>query len=599
MIDAETGYDFQGMSELALDLEDGDKKAIAFQQKLTKQKNPKVEEECSELRQKSGCFEYKPIDMRVVMRKWRENNIHKRSQKIVDFCRFIAPSLHVEIDDNNDFKAYDFSNSFKHIYSLKEQEQGKEKKCKMICFYCQDEDKAKEQGVESFDFIASTNFNYFIDLYVTKNSFFRDERGNDKLFCFDNIVIDIDNHDNDITQSAINKDVNKLIRALKKLRDNNRFMKFNAVKTGRGVQIWVHLESFSAIKDVMQKLYVTFCEKFCEIVESVIAENRLKIKVDRTPSTSISGFMRLPYTYNTKIRQRNGKFYKTQLFQYTQRKYSLDELCAFFGIKRSNGNKKIVKSKKFRPCPQSDDAKSFVGLFYKRKIFLERLVQRDAVNEGRRNAVMYCYYISCYKIFSAETAQQLTIALNNSLKKPLPKAELNATFRSAEKKIWDMTNATMFEKINATKAEIQLYNEPTDKQKERKEKQENARKEKEKRNQTIRELSEQGVSVKEIASQVNCCKDTVCKFKADKQQQVDYNKIIELYKQGLKQKEIARQVNCAESTVSEVLKPYKTDKKEVIIKLFQQGLKQSEIIRQTGYSKNTVAKILKEYKVKI
>lgn len=582
MVDQVTGYDYQGNPTLFTDIREGDKQAIAFYNLHFRK-----EEKCS-----NEYLCYTPVDMKKVMRKYREKDIHKRSQKIADFCRFIAPSIDIEfIDDDFSVKIHDFSNSFKHIYSLKETEN--EKICKMICFYCQNEEMAKKQGVESFDFILSTNFNYYINLYVTKNSFYRDERSNENLFSFDNIVIDIDDHSGNATQSEINREINKLIRALKKLRDNNKFLEFNAVKSGRGVQIWIHLESFSAIKNVMKRMYTTFCEKLLEIVDNVIKENSINLKTDVTPTMSQSGFVRLPYTYNTKAKTKQGKFYKTQLFQYTNKKYTLDELCEFFGIKRGNA-KQTVKKKKLKPYTKNSDEKNYVGLFYKRKNFFEKLVERGAINEGRRNLVMYYYYISCYKIFSTETAQQLTKQLNNSFSKPLSNSELQATFRSAEKCIRDTKNSTIFKKINATDEEIALYNELTDNQRKRKEKRENAREEKEKRNQTIKELSKEDMTVREIANKLDCSVETVCKYNEYKP--VDYNKIIELFKQGLKQKEIAKQVNCAESTVSEVLKPYKKDKKTVVIELFEQGLRQCDIIKKTGYSKNTISKILKEYK---
>ena len=41
MIDRETGYDYQGMSELRMDIDEGDPQAIAFSKKLVKfEKSP-------------------------------------------------------------------------------------------------------------------------------------------------------------------------------------------------------------------------------------------------------------------------------------------------------------------------------------------------------------------------------------------------------------------------------------------------------------------------------------------------------------------------------------------------------------------------------
>lgn len=604
MIDKETGYDYQGMSELQMDIDEGDSQAIAFAKKLARQNNPQIDEEISKIHQRSGVPDYEPIDITPILKqqeqkekaekfKKRMKKAYKNALPIFEFCVNTAVQSYnksCNFDMNTgtieDVQFYDYSCGCKLIHC-----QGKTKKnFPQVCFYSQNLQNT-DKNLQSFDIIKTVSFRKNMNYYITKNSFIRNIRKSEYLFSFDNIVIDVDNHDSGITVEQTTIEVNKLIKCLDNTSD---FLKYSIVRTGRGVHLWIRLESFSARTDSLNKLYNTFCEKLCDVVERVITENSINIKVDRGATTDTARLVRLPYTYNTKAIKENGKYFKTTYEEHTAKKYSLDELCAFFNIKKAKNTDKPIKVKKSKSkaklCVQEEE-KNYVGLHIKRVSFLENIVKNNPNCTSRRNNLIFCYYASCFKLYSIEQAQDLAIRLNNSFTDPLPRSELHATFRSVEKSNHNISIRKVFNLINATEEEIALYNTFAKRRKQR----EQAKERKQERNQTIRELSEQGVRVKDIAKQVNCCKDTVCKFGADKQQ-VDYSLILELYKQGLKQKDIAKQVHCAESTVSDVLKPYKQDKKEVIIDLFNQGLKQSEIIKQTGYSKNTVSKILKEYK---
>lgn len=604
MIDRETGYDYQGMSELRMDIDEGDPQAIAFSKKLARQNNPQIDEEISKIHQRSGVLDYEPIDITPILKqqeqkekaeklKKRMKKAYKNALPIFEFCVNTAVQSYnksCNFDMNTgtieDVQYYDYSCGCKLIHC-----QGKTKQnFPQVCFYSQNP-RNTDNNLQSFDIIKTVSFRKNVNYYITKNSFVRNIRQSEYLFSFDNIVIDVDKHSNDVTVEQTTKEVNKLIKCL----DNtSEFLKYSIVRTGRGVHLWIRLESFSARTKVLQNLYDTFCKKLCDVVERVITENGINLELDRGATTDTARLVRLPYTYNTKAIKENGKYFKTTYEEHTAKKYSLDELCAFFNIKKSQNTNKPIKPKPKLCVQKEDDEENYVGLHIKRVSFLENIVKNNPNCTSRRNNLIFCYYASCFKLYSIEQAQDLAIRLNNSFTDPLIRSELHATFRSVEKLNHNISVRKVFELINATKEEIALYDTFAKRRKQR----EQAKGRKQERNQTIRELSEQGVSIKEIAKQVQCCEHTVCKYGVDKQQ-VNYKKILELYRQGLKQKEIAKQVKCAESTVSEVLKPYKQDKQTVIIELFKQGLKQSDIIKQTGYSKNTVSKILKEYKAKV
>lgn len=597
----------------------GDREAIEWRREVVRQQNPNLDEELEKFRQRSGMTVYKPFDMTPILKKQEQERkaekLAKRMKKnrktalpIYEFCVNTAVEFYCKKVDFDmltsfvDVESYNYSRGCKHIYC-----QNKYKNTfYQVCFYTQNSSpnllrpEENKKNIQSFDIIKTISFRKKLDYYITKNSFIRNIRKSEYLFSLDNIVIDVDNHSEDMTVEQITEEVNKLIKCL----DNEKkFLKYSVVRTGRGVHIWVRLESFSARTSTLQRLYVTFCEKLCDVVERVIQDNNINLELDRGASTDMVRVVRLPYTYNTKAKKKDGKSYKVKYDEHTAQKYSLDDLCKFFKIKKAEPKVELKKdevSKKSKPFAQNKDEKSYVGLHYKRISFFERLAKNTPIGEGRRNWIMYFYYISCRKIYSADKSKELATRLNNAFADPLKQTELKANFRSIDKKIesgitFNPSNERIFEEIKATEREIALYNVPTANELKRQEQRQQAREKKQERNQEIRKLSKQGLSVDEIAKQVNCSKSTVCKY-SEYKKSVDTQKILKLYEKGLKQKDIAKKLNCSEGMVSEVLKPYKQDKNTVVIKLFEQGLRQCDIIKQTGYSKNTINKILKEYK---
>lgn len=563
----------------------GNAEAVEFFRALAREENPNLDDE---LKKVNGMKQYEPVDITPILKKHqaeeRMKKEYKNAEQIYQFC------VQTAVKKNDTF---DYTSGYKHIYC-----HNKTKDVfHQLCFYTQRELSKDEKDIQSFDVIKTISFRKNANYYITKNSFIRDIRRTEYLFSFDNIVIDVDNHSEDATKEMtveeISIEVSKLIKCLDATED---FLKFSYIRTGRGVHIWIRLESFSARTSKLQKLYDIFCEKLCDIVERVVAENHINLQVDRGASTDKTRLVRLPYTYNTKAIKKNGKHFKTKYDEHTAKKYSLDDLCAFFNIQKKKQEKtekpkQLITETKVKPRPQLNTDTDYVGLYIKRLHYLENIVKRDNNCTSRRNNLLFCYYATCVKIYPRQQAQDLTSKFNNTFFEPLKQSELQATIRSVDKNNYNLSVSKFFELISATKEEIALYDTFSKRRRERKK----AREEKDKRNQTIKELSQQDVSVDEIAKQVNCCKDTVYKYAERKP--VDYIFLLELYKQGFKQKDIAKKLECSEGMVSEILKQYKPNKKEVIIDLFESGMKQVDIVKQTGYSKSTVIRVLKEYKI--
>lgn len=553
--------------------------------------------------QEKNALNYQPpsINMKMAERKYKLRQTlkknPKKNQNIVDFCHYISATPQS-------------TNSFKHIYAMKRSERDNPK---LMLFYNQsvnlDIGRNPNTAKIGFEDIRTITFHTYLDWYITKNSFVGDIRRSENLFSFDNIVIDVDNHSDDIGKRALNKEIGKLVACLKS--KDLDFPEFNAVYTGRGIHIWIGLVSFTARKDSMKRLYTTFCEKLCDIVKNVVKDNGLRLQVDDGASKDMCRFVRLPYTTNTKAHKR-AMFKKL-----TDRRYTVDELCNRFEIKRADKDRK--KQDK-TTSDKSDNSginynTDFSALFIKRKNFIEKIVDDCNGNcVGRRELLLHHYFNVCRQIHSEEKAIEKTEQLNAKFSEPLQKSTLRAIFGE---KIYSYPSDMFLSRINATFEERKLYLNMTGRQSER----DKAKKAKEERNQKIVELRENGCTQQQIADTVGCHVDTVAnvlkeykpkikqetdntdntkKLKCIKPVQKDVEKsTIELYKQGYKQKEIAKKLGISESTVSDILKPYKkqiSPRDCKIIELSKQGYKQQQIVDMVGCSERTVRNVLKAYK---
>lgn len=547
-------------------------------------------------------IQYPKMNFKVLLRKRRLKEVLQknpnRHQNIVDFCHSISATPQS-------------ANSFKHIYSMK---RSNDEGPKLMLFYNQS--VYLDMGLNSttakigFDDIRAITFHKYLDWYITKNSFVGNIRRGEYLFSFDNIVIDVDNHVDDIEKIALNKQIRNLIECLNAKELD--FPEFNVVYTGRGVQIWIGLVSFTARKESMKRLYLTFCEELCDIVKKVVEDNFICLQVDEAASKDMCRFVRLPYTTNTKANK------KTMFRRFTNRRYTVDELCSRFNIQRADKSRKkeVVKSNKTR----INYNMGLAPLFVKRMNFIEKIVENCNGNcVGRRELLLHHYFNICRQVFDYEEALEMTEKLNMQFSESLPSSTLSAI---SQEKIYKYKSQTFLSGINATFEEQQLYSNTTSRQSER----DKAKKAKEERNKKIIELRENGYTQQRIADTVNCHVDTVSnvlnEYKWETVMSAKENKnrnsikqklmnlklvkrrdvekpTIELYRRGYKQKEIAQKLGIAESTVSNILKPYK---KQVsprdckIIELSEQGFKQQQIADAVGCTRQTVSKVLKEHK---
>jgi len=413
---------------------------------------------------------------------------------------------------------------------------------------------------ETTERVGSVKFRQSHDYYISKNSFFADKRTKSALFSYDNIVIDLDVHGWNLSryEKDLDYQINKLIYLLQNEYEG-KFPAFNAVRSGRGCQLWIGLESFSALVEAFRRRYTAVCDYFCTFLKAVIEDNNLDLEVDYGASTDATRLARIPYTYNQhRYNKRTHKGYITQFEHLTDYRYSLDEIQEFI----------ISPEKKPRKRERVNPTGDFTALNIKRVRFIEKITERtDGQCVGRRENLAFFYYNALIQIGEQTTAEQKLRKLNEHFTEPLPESQIKAIIAEFKRKgenigktltggyaetgYYAISTDKFLKSIQATENERFEYVGATSRELDRKA----ARAKKAERDRRIEELTEQGMSYKDIADEIGCSESTVRRKDIAKQSKADRDaQIMKLKAQGLSTRDIATVVGCSKNTVTATLK---------------------------------------------
>lgn len=400
----------------------------------------------------------------------------------------------------------DKNNKFKEIFCYNQLKNGLEK-----CF-----DK----------FIVNSDSDY----YITKNSFYADRRASEYLFSLDNIVIDIDNHNIDLSISEIEFSVRKLLYILSFDYENLFPFPSVVVLTGRGCQLWFHIDSISS---KLLFLYKVVVNHFCDVLSVIIADNDIDLSVDYTASLNAVGIVRMPFSFNSV----NAAFVTAEC--YPECSYNIDDLISEYDISK---NQIKIAPVPADVVPVSSD---YRNLMFKRIRFIERycvLHNFDLV--GCRNNVLFLYYNCCCQVYS--DAVERTEKLNSKFLDSL--GDLSYIYNTVNKHFYKFTDMTFMEFLGLSEEEKTMYSNA--------DRDEKRKLSKEERNKQIYQLAVQRKTCKQIAVEVGCSERTV------KTVLKDFNKseflavqVRKLYSDGNKtQQEIADIFNISRMQVSRYLK---------------------------------------------
>lgn len=390
----------------------------------------------------------------------------EQKKSIISFCE------QVSANEN-------FANSCKQIWVRNEQDFFTE-----LAFF-------RQLNKEEYDRIYGIFFKDGLDYYVTKNSFIANSRLSEYVFSFDNIVIDVDGHDKLPLFSDIDFEVDRLLYTLQN-DYKGKFPAFNAVKTGRGIQLWIGLESFSG---QLGFLYRGMCHSLCDNLKDILEAEMIPLTIDYKASVNPAGLVRLPYTTNSRRRD-----FFTAYIHNTDYRYSLDEMLAeFCAIKVSKPKPKHIKG---GLLPENN----YTALHRKRCAYIKRLQEsRHGKCEGCRDKMLFLFYNAAVQFKERAVAVSDTLDLNNSFIEPLKSSEVDSIIRYIDEKgSLRFKPETFLEWLDCSVDERQQYSS-TSRDMERR----TARANKEQRNKRIDELRKQGVSIRKIAEELKCSKETV------------------------------------------------------------------------------------------
>ena len=122
----------------------------------------------------------------------------------------------------------------------------------------------------------------------------------------------------------------KLFRVLYQRPDNLPVFNF-AVKTGRGVQLWLRLESCAAVP-MFTALYHDICVRLCAELQAVIEKNGIGLTVDTNASCDATRSVRLPFTHNSKRRDFVTEFVSLGQEKTLRQTVTLQALAQKYGV---------------------------------------------------------------------------------------------------------------------------------------------------------------------------------------------------------------------------------------------------------------------------
>lgn len=310
------------------------------------------------------------------------------------------------------------------------------------------------------------------DYYITANTTIADKRQKAYLLAYNNIVIDVDCHNEETPQDLRELAIDTLID---KLRGLDIPQPSIIHKTGRGLQLWWHIEQISA---KLFFLYEKACGLLCSALDYVIEENPTAcgcLSVDRGASLNGVGLFRLFDTYNTKTNTKTS--YTTSPNSYTIHEI-IESLQACEDIPQEPAT---VERKRTIHCIDCN----YINLQKARMNVLEQLAS-EQTSEGLRELILFLYYNSAFQVCEPATAESLTRKLNSSLFEPLAEKELRCVFSCVDKKYYKYKNKTFCEVLGIT---AEYYNKNSNP---RTEERERAKMEKSKRREMAETLKQSG-----------------------------------------------------------------------------------------------------------
>ena len=352
-----------------------------------------------------------------------------------------------------------------------------------------------------------------VDIYMCANGMKHGyKRTIDNLINIQNIVIDIDSHNSNLSIDELNEHIIEFETQLTK----KLIVKPNLInRTGRGIHLWYYIEPCHvALKKICLSVIDMLCTHIGEIMQEL---NENELSVDLASSLKLNGLFRVPYSYNTKAK----RWSECNLLH-----EELQDINKF----RMKLLKKGYKSDYFKDYPkrQKKNKKQDTDLYTQyrrlfkinkndytpclihRKMFLEQISQKRTETKGSRDLLMFAMYATVIGLFDENDAKAYCEEFNSSFDEPLKHSQLRSIFKEVDRRHHRFTVSSFLDFINATKDERDLYYRLSIKEERKKAK----HKSKEERNRKVKKLYEQGLTIVAISKEMRLSRPTIYKILA-------------------------------------------------------------------------------------
>lgn len=299
-----------------------------------------------------------------------------------------------------------------------------------------------------------------LDYYITANTIKGVDRRKEDLFGLQNIVIDVDCHDDSNLRNVASLVEAFIWRSKRDLWDTGVIPTPNSiVRTGRGIQLWWALVPCYGGSDYGVSLHYheKIKETLMDHIEAMLdeyGEELGDLGVDRGASSNPVGYFRLPFTYNTK-----AKCYSSLEILHSER-YDQRDLAL---LERPEGESVVrVQRRVARHIPLKDSDRSILRNFQstgvRRVIQMIKLrnLRDNEVGSEMRDYFNFSVYNALRMSYDHHSAMARLRAFNDGFKKPMTNRELDNCVSSAEEKEgYKYTNTKLIELLEITPDEQQ------------------------------------------------------------------------------------------------------------------------------------------------
>lgn len=352
-----------------------------------------------------------------------------------------------------------------------------------------------------------------VDIYICANGMkFDFKRTIDSLVNIQNLVVDIDSHDSEMSMDELNEHILEFEKVLL----DKLVLKPNLInRTGRGMHLWFCIEPcYVALSKICLSVIDMLCRHITEIMTEV---SETILSIDKASSIKLNGLFRLPYTYNTKAKRwsecsvihdeyPNINDMRKKLLSCG---YKSDYFVDYSGKTKKKGSKPKIKSGMYR-FSSKINTNDYRPCLIHRKMFLEQIIELRGGTIGSRDVLMFALYATVIWLYDSEDAQAYCEDVNRTFAEPLEISKLWEIFRDVDRKRYKFTVHKFLDFINATADERALYKKLSVKEERKRARQ----RKKAERNRKVKELYEQGLSIVAISKELHVSRPTIYKILA-------------------------------------------------------------------------------------